>query len=185
MAPTRPARGAAKENGTAADSAAASGEAPVKRGRGRPPKNGVAPQAKKAPTGRPRGRPPGSGAGVKKATKKPAPKSTSGPGRRGRPRKSDASAVATPKKAATPKSSASKTSSTGKGRGRPRKSDASAVNEPEEKEEESEEKDEDEDDAAANDDLDMDDAADDDNDAADDDDVPNPEVGSHPLSLPM
>ncbi|KAI1138587.1 hypothetical protein F5Y05DRAFT_44515 [Hypoxylon sp. FL0543] len=143
MAPTRPARGAAKENGTTADSATATGDAPVKRGRGRPPKNGVSAKPKPVPTGRPRGRPPGSG--VKKATKKAAPKSTSGPGRRGRPRKSDASAAATPKKAATPKSSASKTSSTGKPRGRPRKSDAPAAKEEEEKEEEDEEKDEDED----------------------------------------
>ncbi|KAI0896025.1 hypothetical protein F4806DRAFT_466005 [Annulohypoxylon nitens] len=175
MAPTRPARGAAaKENGTTEAAAATAGDAPVKRGRGRPPKNGIAPQEKKAPSGRPRGRPAGT-TGVKKATKPAPPKSTrSGAvGRRGRPRKSDAPAVTTPKKtAATPKS-ASKTASTGKGRGRPRKSSAPAPQEEEEESEETEEKAEEDEVAAANDDIALDDAAEDD--IAADDDVPLPE----------
>lgn len=131
MAPTRPSRAAAKENGTAAEPVTDDG-APVKRGRGRPPKNGIAPQVKKAPSGRPRGRPPGIKKAAKPAPSKPA--ASSGPGRRGRPRKSDAGAT-TPKKATTPKSAAAKPSSTGKGRGRPRKSEASPVNEPEDEEE--------------------------------------------------
>ncbi|KAL7625281.1 hypothetical protein AAE478_004497 [Parahypoxylon ruwenzoriense] len=121
MAPTRPTR---KENGAAT---AEVGDAPpVKRGRGRPPKNGVAAKEKPAPSGRPRGRPPGStSAKVTKSTAskaKPKPKASgaapSGRGR-GRPRKSDASTAATPSKSsATPKAG-----STGKGRGRPRKSE--------------------------------------------------------------
>ncbi|KAI1464488.1 uncharacterized protein F4812DRAFT_442322 [Daldinia caldariorum] len=182
MAPTRTARtAAAKENGTAAETAAAADGTPVKRGRGRPPKNGIAPQAKKAPSGRPRGRPPGTGGGVKKAAKATPAKAagTSGPGRRGRPRKSDADATTTPKKGATPKS-ASKTSSTGKGRGRPRKSDVSPVEEPEE-DEDAEHNDDDEDDA--NEDIAMEYEADE-NDAEDDDAAPQ-EVRSPYSLLPL
>ncbi|KAI2643526.1 hypothetical protein GGS21DRAFT_20894 [Xylaria nigripes] len=77
-----------QDNDTPSSRPADASQTPVKRGRGRPPKNGIAPQPKKVPTGRPRGRPPGSGAGVKKATvKKPAATSSTGTGRRGRPPK--------------------------------------------------------------------------------------------------
>ncbi|KAI0007714.1 hypothetical protein F4779DRAFT_619313 [Xylariaceae sp. FL0662B] len=131
MAPTRPSR--AKENGTPAKSVDAA-EAPAKRGRGRPPKNGISKQEKPAPSGRPRGRPPGSG-GVKKATKPAKPKSTGTGGGRGRPRKSDASAGAASKSSTTPKSSKTKKpASAGKGRGKARKSDV--AEEPEEEVEE-------------------------------------------------
>ncbi|KAI1111083.1 hypothetical protein F5Y14DRAFT_330165 [Nemania sp. NC0429] len=149
MAPTRPTR-AAKENGTPTKTADAS-EAPVKRGRGRPPKNGVAAQPKKAATsttgtGRPRGRPPGSG-GVKKATAKKAAatKATgTGTGRRGRPPKA-ASAATTPKKAVTPKASSAKKTKGSATKGRkPRKSDAA-----DDDEENEDEMDVEEDDAAA------------------------------------
>ncbi|KAI2615954.1 hypothetical protein GGR54DRAFT_256801 [Hypoxylon sp. NC1633] len=137
MAPTRSARVAAKEkeNGTAEAAAVAGEAAPAKRGRGRPPKNGIAPQEKKVPSGRPRGRPPGTG-GVKKATKPVKSVSTGTARTRGRPRKSDASTAVTPKKG----KAAPKASSTGK-RGRPRKTD--------------------DDDAAVNDDVAMEDALED------------------------
>ncbi|KAI1503552.1 hypothetical protein F5X99DRAFT_98022 [Biscogniauxia marginata] len=133
MAPARTSRvAAAKENGTAAK-AGADPENPVKRGRGRPPKNGVSAQPKRTPTGRPRGRPPGGG--VKKATAAKPASATTGTGRgRGRPA-GKASASTTPKK------SASKTKkATPAGRGRKRKSDA--AEEPEEEEEEDEEQEE-------------------------------------------
>ncbi|RYP20415.1 hypothetical protein DL765_002791 [Monosporascus sp. GIB2] len=145
MAPTR----ARKSDATT--EVAAAPDAP-KRGRGRPPKNGVSAQPKKEPSGRPRGRPPGSGVKKTTAAKAAAPKKAAATGTRssgrgrGRPPKSDASttaAVATPnkraasasgKKSATPKSVAS-----GK-RGRPRKSDvsvaAAAATEVDEREEE-------------------------------------------------
>ncbi|KAI0855444.1 hypothetical protein F4860DRAFT_496443 [Xylaria cubensis] len=166
MAPTRPAR-ATKENGTPSKAADAS-EAPVKRGRGRPPKNGIAAQPKKVPSGRPRGRPPGTGGGVKKAVaKKPTATAATGTGRRGRPAKN---AVTTPSKPATPKASSAKSKAKGsatKGR-KPRKSDA--AEEPEE--EIQEDVDSEADDAAADADLAMDD-----DDAADDDNPGDEDVG--------
>lgn len=142
MAPTRTSRAATKEkeNGTVAEVAGTETAAPAKRGRGRPPKNGIAAQEKRVPTGRPRGRPAGTSTGVKKATTKATTRSAnaSGPGRRGRPRKSDASAPATtPKKAALK----SKPASTGKGRGRPRRSDPAVFDEPEGEEDEEDEAD--------------------------------------------
>lgn len=128
MASTRPAR-ATKENDTPTKADAS--EVPAKRGRGRPPKNGVSAQPKKVyePTGRPRGRPPGTGRGVKKAAaKKAAPTNSTGRGRGRPPANKTESATTTPKKAgATTKvsSAKSKTKSTGKA-GRPRKSDVAA-----------------------------------------------------------
>ncbi|KAI1753493.1 hypothetical protein F4782DRAFT_539546 [Xylaria castorea] len=167
MAPTRPGR-AAKENGTPSKAADAS-EAPVKRGRGRPPKNGIAAQPKKEPSGRPRGRPKGTGGGVKKAVAK-KPTASSGPGRRGRPAKA-ANVATTPIKATTPKASLAKPKAKGsatKGR-KPRKSDVA-----EEPEEESPDDVEAEDeDAAADADL----AMDDDDDAADDDNPGDEDLG--------
>ncbi|RYP56864.1 hypothetical protein DL771_011568 [Monosporascus sp. 5C6A] len=130
MAPTRPKKSAAAEEAAATDA--------PKRGRGRPPKNGVSAQPKKEPSGRPRGRPPGSGVKKATATKAAAPKKAAATGTRssgrgrGRPRKSDASTAvaATPNKRATPasaKKSATPKSATGGKRGRPRKSDASVA----------------------------------------------------------
>lgn len=116
---------------TAAESGApVDGEKP-KRGRGRPPKNGVS-KVVKVPSGRPRGRPPKdpSQKAAPKAKPAPAAATTTGTGRRGRPRKSDA--AETPKKAAvpTPKKAASATKPAGSGRrGRPRKSEP--IEEPE------------------------------------------------------
>lgn len=67
-------------------------EGEEKRGRGRPPKDGVA--AKKqayVPTGRPRGRPPGKGKKGGKVTKAKSPAKAKSPGRgRGRPKKAEA-----------------------------------------------------------------------------------------------
>ncbi|KAK8002516.1 hypothetical protein PG989_002235 [Apiospora arundinis] len=107
MAPSKPTRGrpAGREPRAAASgtpkktepiTAAESGEPVVKRGRGRPPKNGVSKVVKPPPSGRPRGRPP-----MDPSLKKPAPppKEPSGRGR-GRPPK--AGGAATPKKP-TPK----------------------------------------------------------------------------------
>jgi hypothetical protein len=84
-------------------------EAPVKRGRGRPPK-GSAPMPKKVyvPTGRPRGRPPASGAKKAAAATKKA--------------KAVATAAAAQNDDGTPK----------KGRGRPRKVAAAAATSDEE-----------------------------------------------------
>lgn len=127
MAPTKPAarRGRPPKAETEAKKAstAANGteiaEAPVKRGRGRPPKNGVSKVVKKTTTGRGRGRPP----------KDPSQLKTAKP--RGRPRKSDAAASTstTPKATKTAKATkptkATTTETPGKrGRGRPRKSAA-------------------------------------------------------------
>ncbi|KAI1175459.1 hypothetical protein F4777DRAFT_550025 [Nemania sp. FL0916] len=156
MAPTRPAR-AAKENGTPTKAADAS-EAPAKRGRGRPPKNGVAAKPKQQPSGRPRGRPPGSG-GVKKATAKKATTTSTSTGRRGRPKAgTDAT---TPKKAATPKAAAKSKAKGSATKGRKaRKSDV--AEEPEEDDEEDIGAEEDEE-AVAEPDQDMDDEADGDN----------------------
>lgn len=119
---------------TAAESA--NGEKP-KRGRGRPPKNGVS-KVVKVPSGRPRGRPP-KDPSQKVTPNVTKPAASTGRGR-GRPPKSGA--AATPKKTATPSkaTSASKAAGSAKSRpGRPRKS------EPAEEEEEEEEADEDED----------------------------------------
>lgn len=115
---------------TAAESGAPTAATP-KRGRGRPPKNGVSKQVK-VPTGRPRGRPPKDPS--QKATPKPKAKTTTtGTGRRGRPPKAaTVAAAAAAAGAATP-------TSTGKRRGRPRKSDVAApVAEPEKVEDEQE-----------------------------------------------
>jgi hypothetical protein len=103
-------------------------DTPVKRGRGRPPKDPSERKAPYKPTGRPRGRPKGSG-GVKKAvsnTSKVAAaagdSATLGAAGvikrgRGRPRKSvDAGTALAAVVTATPKST------TGRGSGRPRKS---------------------------------------------------------------
>ncbi|KAH7266932.1 uncharacterized protein BKA55DRAFT_553786 [Fusarium redolens] len=92
-------------------------EAPVKRGRGRPPK-GAAPMPKKVyvPTGRPRGRPPGSGK-KKTGPKKVAAVNDDGTPKQGRGR---------PRRAASGTESAATTPMDGKKRGRkPKAADVS------------------------------------------------------------
>ncbi|ETS80109.1 hypothetical protein PFICI_07638 [Pestalotiopsis fici W106-1] len=112
---------------TAAESGVAAGGEKPKRGRGRPPKNGVS-KVVKVPSGRPRGRPPKDPNAPPKPKPAAATTAATGTGRRGRPRKSDA--AATPKKSATPKKAASATKPAGSGRrGRPRKSEP--IEEPE------------------------------------------------------
>jgi high mobility group AT-hook protein 2 len=119
-----------EESKLSTDAASADGaaNASAKRGRGRPPKDGVK-KAAYVPTGRPRGRPKsdnpktyvptGKPRGRPKGSTKPAASATAKPstGRgRGRPRKSEA-VEETPKADATePK----------RAKGRPRKSDAAA-----------------------------------------------------------
>lgn len=93
-------------------------EAPVKRGRGRPPK-GAAPMPKKVyvPTGRPRGRPPGSGKKTTAGPKKVAAVNDDGTPKRGRGR---------PRRAASGTESAATTPKDGKKRGRkPKAADVS------------------------------------------------------------
>ncbi|KAF9773738.1 hypothetical protein IL306_008435 [Fusarium sp. DS 682] len=92
-------------------------EAPVKRGRGRPPK-GSAPLPKKVyvPTGRPRGRPPGSGKKTTAGPKKVAAVNDDGTPKQGRGR---------PRRAASGTESAATTPKAGKKRGRKPKAAAS------------------------------------------------------------
>jgi high mobility group AT-hook protein 2 len=93
-------------------------EAPVKRGRGRPPK-GAAPMPKKVyvPTGRPRGRPPGSGKKTTAGPKKVAAVNDDGTPKQGRGR---------PRRAASGTESAATTPKDGKKRGRkPKAADVS------------------------------------------------------------
>ncbi|KAF4338174.1 AT hook [Fusarium beomiforme] len=92
-------------------------EAPVKRGRGRPPK-GSAPMPKKVyvPTGRPRGRPPGSGKKATAGPKKVAAVNDDGTPKKGRGR---------PRRAASGAESAATTPKDGKKRGRKPKAAAS------------------------------------------------------------
>ncbi|KAI1748332.1 hypothetical protein F4782DRAFT_551151 [Xylaria castorea] len=128
MAYIRPGR-ATNENGTPGKAADVS-KAPAKRGRGRSPKNGIAPKPNKEPFGRSRGRPKRTGSGVKKSVAK-KPTVSSGPGRRGRPAKA-ASVTTTPNKVTILKASLTKPetkSSATKGH-KPQKSDA--AEEPEE-----------------------------------------------------
>ncbi|KAG5748271.1 hypothetical protein H9Q69_010167 [Fusarium xylarioides] len=85
-------------------------EAPVKRGRGRPPK-GAAPMPKKVyvPTGRPRGRPPGTGKKTAAGPKKVAAVNDDGTPKQGRGR---------PPRAARGTEAAATTPKDGKKRGR-------------------------------------------------------------------
>lgn len=117
-----------EESKPSTDAASADGaaNASAKRGRGRPPKDGVK-KAAYVPTGRPRGRPKsdnpktyvptGRPRGRPKGSTKPAasatPKPSTGRGR-GRPRKSEGGEE-------TPKADANESK---RARGRPRKSDA-------------------------------------------------------------